>query len=196
VEFVGTVLTTVGVSVLIVALVWAHLTPTGLNPLRDPVSRYGITSTRRLYATAAFAAAVAAIGAIIVLTSALDTPALVTSVFLAIFAAARALIPFVPMDAPDAAPTATGRIHNVLAFAAFASITIAAFLAGGILHDGGFSTAATWSTVTAVVMALGSVGVLASRFIPALHRTFGLWERLIYLGFIGWFCVIVAVGLN
>lgn len=134
--------------------------------------------------------------AIIVLTSVLGAAALVTAVFLTIFAVSRAIIPFVPMDAPDAVPTTTGRVHNVLAVAAFASITVAAFLAGGILHDGGFSAEATWSTVTAVVMALGSIGVLSSRFAPALERTFGLWERLIYAGFIAWFCVIVAVALG
>jgi Protein of unknown function (DUF998) len=191
----GAVITTFGIAVLVVALLWAHLTSEEVHPVRDPVSKYGITETRKLYMTAGFTAAIAAIGAIIVLTNIAGDAALLTNIFLAIFAVSRAVIPFVPMDEQDAAKTARGRAHNILAFAAFASVTVAGFLAGGVLHNAGLPEQATWSTVFAVVMALGSIGVLLSPAVPALARVFGLVERLIYVGFIGFFITIVFAAL-
>lgn len=192
---IGAVITTLGIAVLIVALLWAHLASTEVNPVRDPVSMYGITDTRKLYATAGFAAAIAGIGAIIVLTTIAGSAALLTCIFVGVFVLARAIIPFVPMDESDAARTGTGRAHNLLAFAAFASITVVGFLASGVFHDAGLSTQATWSTVFAVVMAGGSAGVLLSRFVAFFERAFGVWERLIYVGFIGWFVTIVFAAL-
>lgn len=193
---IGAVITTFGTAVLIVALLWAHLVSTDVDPVRDPVSKYGITDTRKLYMTAGFAAAIAAIGAMIVLTNIAGDAAVLACVFLAIFALSRAIIPFVPMDAARARVTARGRAHSILAFLAFASITVAAFLAGGALHDAGSTTEATWSTVFAVIMAIGSVGVLLSPAVRLFARTFGLWERLIYVGFIAWFITIVFAALD
>jgi hypothetical protein len=195
VQNVGAVITTLGIAVLIVALLWAHLSSEDVNPVRDPVSKYGITETRKLYLTAGLSAAVAGIGAIVVLVNIAGDAALLTNVFLAIFVVARAIIPFVQMDEKDAAKTARGRAHNILAFLAFASVTVAGFLAGGVLHDAGLAEQATWTTVFAALMALGSVGVLLSAAVPALARVFGAVERLIYVGFIGFFITIVFAAL-
>jgi hypothetical protein len=197
VNAVGAIVTAIGLIGLVVCLGVAHLLTDGLNPLRDPVSQYGITPRfRGLYAGAGESAAVAAIGAILVLVGRVGEGLDLTIVFLVIFAAARAIIPLVPMDAPDTRVTIVGRLHNVLAFAAFASITVAAFVAGGPLHDAGWTETAVWSTVFGVVMAIGSAGVLISRWVPFLHRNFGAVERVIYLGFILWFGMIVMLGLG
>jgi hypothetical protein len=193
---VGALITAIGVVGLVAALTIAHTVNSGLNPVRDPVSQYGITRHRRLYLAAAEAAAVAGVGAIVVLLALVGSRATLPVAFLAVFSVARAVIPFVPMDAPGEPVTATGRWHNILAFLAFAGVTIAAFLAGAGLHDGGFPEAATWSTVFAVVMAIGSAGVLVNRAVPAIRRIFGLVERVIYLGFIAWFVLLAIVGFS
>jgi hypothetical protein len=117
-------------------------------------------------------------------------------VFLAVFAVARAVIPFVPMDAPGARVSVVGRAHNMLAFLAFASVTVAGFLTGGALHDAGWPESGMWSTVFAVVMAAGSAGVLLNRWVPFLQRWFGAVERVIYVGIVLWFGMIVMLGLG
>jgi len=194
---IGAIVTAIGLVGVVTTLVVAHLVPSGLDPLRDPVSQYGITPYKRLYLGAGESAAVAAVGAILVLRGRVgEGGSTVTIAFLVAFALARAIIPFVPMDAPGAPVTVVGRAHNVLAFVAFASITIAGFVAAGPLHDAGWAVSAAWSTVFAVIMALGSAGVILSRWVPFLHRMFGAVERVIYLGFILWFGMIVMLGLG
>lgn len=182
-----------GALTTLVALVAVHLLPTGLNPLRDPVSQYGITSYRGWYWTAAAGAALAGIGGALLFWPVDSVIAKVTAVLLAGFFVARAAIGFFPMDDPGDKRTPTGRTHNLLATAAFASVTAAAFTGAGALHDAGFADVSVWSTTCGVVMAVGTVGLLtAVRF----RAVFGLAERLIYLGFIVWFIVLGAVSLT
>ena len=181
-----------GAVVALASLVVLHILPTGLRPWVDPVSQYGITRYRAGYLIAALAAAVAGIGGVIVLVPLIPLGATPAVVLLAVFALARAVIPVVPMDAPDAAPTGRGRAHNLLAIVAFASVTAAAFLAGGPLHDDGLTGLAGMTTVCAIVMAVGSVGVLLG-FSTPLRRVFGASERLIYVGFLAWF-LLLGVG--
>lgn len=66
------------------------------------------------------------------------------------------------------------------------------FFGAGVLHDAGRPGLSTLSTIAAVVMAVGSAGVILGLF-TALRRLFGLAERLICLGFIGWF---LALGIG
>lgn len=183
---IGAGLLVLGAVAVLASLVVLHVLPTGLRPWIDPVSQYGITRYRAGYLIAGIAAAVAGVGGVLVLAPLGAVPAVV---LLGVFAVARALIPFVPMDAPASPRTSRGRAHNALAIAAFASVTAAAFLAGGPLHDGGYANLAGLTTGCAIVMAVGSVGVLLGSFTP-LRRVFGASERLIYLGFIAWFLML------
>ncbi|HTL41723.1 MAG TPA: DUF998 domain-containing protein [Pseudolysinimonas sp.] len=179
------------VAVLFAALVVLHVARTGLNPVTDEVSRYGITRFRAGYTTAAVAAAVAGGGCALLLAQG-GRGGTIAVVLLWIFAAARVLIVFFPMDGPDAAPTGRGRTHNLLAVVAFATVTAAAFFAAGSLGGAGEHGIATVSTVCGIVMAVGSGGIVLSRPVVVLRRSFGALERLIYLGFIVWFA---AVGV-
>jgi hypothetical protein len=183
-----------GAAIALLSLVVAHLLPTGLNPLRDPVSQYGITAYRGWYWSAAGGAALAGIGGVLFFAPTGTGIALVTVVLLAVFALARAAIGFFPMDAPGSARTGTGRTHNLLATAAFASVTAAAFTGAGALHDAGFPGASAWSTACGAVMAVGTVGLLVTR--RARSGLFGLAERLIYVGFLAWFFLLGALALS
>ncbi|WP_066039157.1 DUF998 domain-containing protein [Herbiconiux solani] len=182
------------IAITLLGLIVVHVAPTGLDPLHNPVSQYHLTRFRPWIAVSTISAGVAGIAAIIELTAMLGGAALVAGILLGIFAAARILIPFLRMDAPGTGPTAIGRIHNVLAFAAFGPVTAAAFVAGGALHDGGYPGIATWSTVFGVVAAVGAVGILILG-VTRRKGLFGLFERIIYLGFIAWFVLIGVAGV-
>lgn len=179
---------------LTVALVVLHAAPTGLSPLTDPVSRYALTRFRAGYTVAAVSAAVAGAAAAVVLST-LPAAGAATAL-LWVFAAARALIPLFPMDEPGTTSSRSGRIHRLLAIVAFATVTAAAFVAAGPLADAGFRLTGTISTICAILMAIGSVGVVAGTAGPAVRRAFGLFERLIYLGFIVWFATMSIVFLT
>jgi hypothetical protein len=190
----GGLVTLVAIAVTALSLIVLHVLPTGLKPLRDPVSQYGITRYRAGYAVAGISAGAAGIGAILVLAPLPGSIA--TVILLAVFAGARILIPAVPMDEPGTGPSRRGRLHNILAFLAFGAVTAAGFVAAGLLHDAGHATASMLSTAFAVVMAVGAVGLLVTRLSHGLRSLFGAAERLIYLGFIAWFVLVGATALS
>jgi hypothetical protein len=193
-QHVGGWLTVIFMGLSLIGLVAVHVLPTGLNPLRDPVSQYHLTRFRPVILVATLSAAVAGVGAILVLSGLLGAAAVVCNILLGVFVVARAAIPFLRMDEPGTRVTAVGRIHTVLAFGAFGPAVAVAFVAGGALHDAGFPDVATWSTVFGVVGAVGAVGLLVG-FIARRSGLLGFFERLIYLGFIGWFLLIGFTGL-
>jgi hypothetical protein len=186
--------TIVAAAVSTITLVVVHLTPTGVHPLRDPVSQYRHSRGRGLIIASNLGSIVAALGAIVVAIALLGPASVVTVVLLAVFALTRIGLLFFTMDAPGSAPTGTGRLHNVLAVAGFAAITAAAFTAGGALHDTGYATAATWSTALGIVAAVGAVGLLVC--LTTRARLFGLFERVIYLGFLPWLLLLGATALT
>ena len=174
---------------LVAILVTLHVLPTGLSPLRTPVSQYAITRYGAGYRAATIAAAVAGSAfAVVMQTASAGVAALITAVLLVVFALSRLLIGFLPMDAPGAAPTRSGRAHTVLAFTTFGSVTAAAFVAGGVFHDVGRPELAAFSTAMGAVMAVGTLAMVVAR------RVYGFGERVIYVGFIAWF-IGVAIAM-
>lgn len=189
------VVTLAGVVTMVAALGFLHLVRTGLSPLRDPVSGYALTRYRAAYAVAAGAASVAGLTSALLLAGVSGTGAAVGA--LLVFAAARALIPLFPMGPPAAGRSGRGRVHSLLATAAFATATASAFLVWYPLAAAGEQRLASVSLASGVVMAVGSVTVIAGTAHPAPRRIFGLAERLIYLGFIAWFAAVaVLLGLR
>ncbi len=183
-----------GVVTLVAALGFLHVAPTGLSAVRDPVSGYALTRYRPAYALAAGAAAVAGLAVALLVSGVPGTSASVGLLFT--FAAARALIPVFPMDAPGSERSTSGRVHSVLATLAFATVTASAFLASWPLAVAGEHLLSAVSSTAGVVMAVGCAVVIAGHSHPGPRRWFGLAERLIYLGFIGWFAsVAISLGL-
>jgi hypothetical protein len=170
----------VGVIVTVVALGILHRVST-LSPVRDAVSAYGISPYRWLYhvQTLATAFAAAALAAAVAPTT--GAAGAVTS--LAVLALFRAVIGWFPMDAPGTRRTATGRIHNLLAFGAFAAASTSGFLLAGAFSRtealAAFAPVAAgigWFTSAAAVLTL----IVAA--VPAVRGVFGLVERLVYVG--------------
>jgi len=175
------------------ALVALHVLPTGLSPIADPVSQYALTRYSAGYTVSAVSAAVAGVAAALILGGL--SGGAVAAALLWVFAAARAVIPAVPMDEPGATPTRKGRLHNLLATVAFAAVTAASFVALGAMGLAGGSGASNATLATGIVMAIGAVGIVLCRVAVSLRRVFGVAERLIYLGFIVWFVAIGIVAL-
>jgi cellulose synthase/poly-beta-1,6-N-acetylglucosamine synthase-like glycosyltransferase len=113
---------------------------------------------------------------------------------LVVFALARMIISWFPMDAPQASPTSTGQRHRWLAIVTFGAVTLAALRLGQILAHGGrwqalapISTACGWAMVVCVF------AFFLSRQSPWLRRYFGAVERLLYLAIIAWLTVFAVV---
>ena len=171
-----------------VALVLAHVRPTGLSPLRNPVSQYGISSAASFYRAQTVAMALAAIALPLSLRSCLsgrEVPEVVVS--LALFAVARALISWFPMDAPGAPRSHRGSAHGILAIVAFLSISFAASRLNTLLSS---QAAGTWwyhvSSVVSTALKVALVLMIVARLAQAVRPYFGLIERLFYAACITW----------
>lgn len=190
---VPSVVALVAVACAVAAHVRVHLLPTGHNPLRDAVSDYGAGPYRAWYRTTVVGLAVAS--ASLTVAFARDGgPGAGSLIALAVFGASRLAIAWFPVDLPGERATLPGRIHNVLAVAAFASIAVAA----SSIPDG--LTAAAWSgkanglnLVGAVVMWVAiATGVFFA--VAPLRRWFGLVERALYWATFAWL-TLAAVDL-
>jgi hypothetical protein len=177
-------------AIVIASLGYLHLAPTGLSPIHNAVSQYGITRFRAGYRVATLAFAAAGVALAVGLDRAAGSRAASVVVLLAIFAAARAAISWFPMDAPGAARTTTGQTHGVLAIVAFTGATLAAFkLAGALSPMAGWHTLAHVSTALGVLMAVCLAGMALRRSYPPLRENFGAVERGFYVAAIAWFGV-------
>ncbi|HEX4036000.1 MAG TPA: DUF998 domain-containing protein [Solirubrobacteraceae bacterium] len=175
---------------VIASLGYLHLAPTGLSPVRNPVSQYGISARRGGYRAATIAFAIAGAALAVGVDRALGSRAAAVVVLLAIFAAARAAISWFPMDAPGAPASGTGHAHRLLATAAFGGATAAAFKLASLLGTGvRWHDLAPVSYVLGALMAASLAGLILSRSQPALRARFGLIERGFYVSAIAWFAV-------
>ena len=105
---------------VVASLGYLHVAPTGLSPVRNAVSQYGITRFRAGYRVATIAFGVGGIALAVGIDRAVaPSGRSLVVVLLLIFAVARLAISWFPMDAPGTPPTQTGRRHGLLAIAAF-----------------------------------------------------------------------------
>ena len=190
---VAGVIALAALAVVVGSLAYLHLAPTGLSPVRNAVSQYGISRFRSGYRVATIAFAVSAVALAVGIERAVGRDGRVTPVlvFLGVFAAARAVISWFPMDEPDTTRTPTGRNHGLLAIAAFCSAAIAANRLGSALADGSgrWHELSQTSTVLGGAMVVFLVGMWLCRSVPALASRFGLIERGFYVAAIAWFAV-------
>lgn len=187
----GVALIASGVSIGIVALVALHLMPTGLSPVRHPVSQYGITRFKAGYRVQTLAYGLAGAGAAIGL-AALPRPSESVVVLCGVFAASRAAISWFPMDAPSVEPSETGRRHGQLAMCAFVAVALAAVeLSRTVGHDHLGAAFGPVSGVLAAVMLGSLVAMVAGR--RAGRGSFGLVERIFYLSMTAWLVTVATL---
>ncbi|HZV25099.1 MAG TPA: DUF998 domain-containing protein [Acidothermaceae bacterium] len=187
--------TAVGVGAIVVL----HVLPTGLSPMRNAVSQYGITRYRLGYRVQTIALAVAGGAAAVGLAEAAPGRARAVIALVIIFALARLVISWFPMDEPGGERTNHGVMHGLIAIVTFLAIAIAAARLGTVAKQvPGWTTLATVSSVIAWLMAASLVAMMVvRRGARATHSTpnyFGAIERVFYLAIVAWL-VLVGVGL-
>src|SRR5213596_3560294 len=122
-----------------VSLVWVHFLPTGHRPVVDAVRDYGVGSYRAFYRTTVISLGLGALLLFVALAHGTDVPS-GGLVWLAVYGVARVAIAFFPTDLEGETVTTTGRVHLLLAAAAFTAIAFAAAdLTSGLRHDPGWS---------------------------------------------------------
>jgi hypothetical protein len=189
------------VAIAVAALVVLHLVPTGLSPMRNAVSHYGITDYRLGYRVATIALGLTGACLVVGLGETLSgSGSGVVLALLAVFAFARLIISWFPMDAPGAQRTETGRAHGLIAIVTFTTITAAALRLGTILSRmSPWHSLAPVTTILGVVMVICIIGMVLCRSTEAIRQGFGLIERGLYLAILGWcavFGVACAVGIR
>jgi hypothetical protein len=183
-----------GVAASIAALGYLHGAETGLSPVRNAVSQYGISPHRVGYRVLTISMAVSGASLALALDRALHGAGVATViVLLGVFSVARLAISWVPMDAPGAARTSTGAAHGLLAVATFLSIAIAAIRLCRVLGRdlawiqlGNVSRGFGWAMVACFGL------MMLSRIGPDLRRAFGVIERALYVAILAW---LVAIGV-
>lgn len=188
---VGAVLIIAGLSVGLASLVALHLLPTGMSPVHNAVSQYGITAYHTGYRIQTIAYAAAGLGAALGI-GALPGPVGAAVACCAVFAVARALISWSPMDAPGSARTPTGRRHVVLAAAAFLAVALGGSRLSTLLdRDGLHPAIATASSALAAAMAAALLGMLLSG--RSGLRYFGAIERMFYALMTVWLAAVAVL---
>jgi hypothetical protein len=190
------VATAVGVGAMVVL----HVLPTGLSPMRNAVSQYGITRYRLGYRIQTIALAVAGAAAAVGLAQAAPGRARALIALILVFALARLVISWFPMDEPGSEPTNSGRMHGLIAIVTFVAIALAAGRLGTVAQQvPGWATLSTVSSVFAWLMVASIVAMMVTRRgARVTHSTpsyFGAVERVFYLALVAWF-VLVGVGLT
>ncbi|MFZ2057039.1 MAG: DUF998 domain-containing protein [Acidimicrobiales bacterium] len=184
-----------GTASCLLTLVLLHVLPTGLSPLTNPVSQYGITSYRLGYRIQTIAMGIAAIAAAIGISKLSIRGGPLVVVLLVIFGAARLAISWFPMDVPGAARTESGRRHGVLALAAFGGATLAALRLGTDLSGSNLWVQARGPIAgLGIAMLVSLISMGAARRSESMRHYFGLVERAFYAGTIG-FLFVVAIEL-
>jgi hypothetical protein len=176
---------------VIASLGYLHQAPTGLSPVRNAVSQYGITPFRAGYRAATIAFAVSGLALAVGLAGKINGSGRVqVAGLLLIFAAARAAISWFPMDAPGAERTGTGRVHGRLALAAFGGATLAALrLANALTRQDVWRSLAPVSAGLGWLMLASLLAMAVPGYVPAARAWFGAIERVFYAAAIAWFAV-------
>jgi len=187
---VAGVIALVALAATVGSLGYLHVEPTGLSPVRNAVSQYGITPFKAGYRAATIAFALAGLALAVAVSQALHHRGVATITLLVVFAAARAAISWFPMDHPGTPRTQTGTIHGLLAIAAFGSATAAAFrLTKALSRPGTWHALEGTSRVLGWLMLVCLIAMALPRWFPAARRWFGAIERGFYVSAIAWFAV-------
>ncbi|HEY5030972.1 MAG TPA: DUF998 domain-containing protein [Actinomycetes bacterium] len=184
--------TLAAVAVAVGALVTLHVLPTGLSPVRDAVSHYGITRYRLGYRVLTISMGVAGLAAAAGLAVVVHGGAALVDLFLVAFALARLAISWYPMDEPGLAPTEHGRRHGLLALLTFTSVMVAGLrLPRALQLEGVWASQLAPLRVFGWLLLVAAVGMIVTRRLGG-GGLFGLAERAFYLAT---FCWLGLVGM-
>jgi hypothetical protein len=185
------VIALIAVVVALGTLIYLHIAPTGLSPVVNAISQYGITRFSLGYRIVTIALGISGLAIAVGVSFGLPTQSTgLWVISLSVFGVARLIISWFVLDAPGDSRTMSGRNHDIISLITFVAMTTAAFLAEGPL-----AAEASWSSLAPVSVALGSamgvftVAALVFALVPRLRRIFGIAERLLYAAVIAWLAV-------
>ena len=186
-------------AVAVGALVILHVLPTGLSPMHNAVSQYGITRYRLGYRVQTISFGVAGAAAAVGLAKAAPGRARALIALVLVFAIARLVISWFPMDEPGGERTNRGRMHGLIAIVTFLAIAAAARRLGTVAQQvPGWSTLSTVSSVIAWLMVASLVAMMVVGRSARINRSspsyFGAVERGFYVAIVAWL-VLVGVAL-
>jgi hypothetical protein len=188
----------VGTAAALAALVYLHVAPTGLSPIRNPVSQYGISSHRGWYRVLTISMGVAGASLAVGLGEALRGQRVGIVVgLLSAFAVCRLAISWFPMDVPGSPRTSTGALHGVLAIVTFLAAAIGAIRLCKVLDAGTrFASLSNLSRGLGWAMVVCFALLFFSRLSPELRRVFGAVERLLYVAILVWLSVFAVACVS
>lgn len=182
---------TVALAVCVFCLLALHFVPSGVNPLRDPVSLYGTTRYSVLYRVQAIASGLCALCLLLALAGQQTNLPVFGLLMLAGYGIARICIAAFMMDAFEKR-TRTGTIHIILAAVAFTTIAIAVgILTTPLLSSPLWNGLREYLSLTVYVTIISAILFLLTRSLPILRRFTGLIERGIYLGALCWLGLVI-----
>lgn len=175
-------------------LVYLHLLPTGLNPLRNAVSEYGAGRFRFWYQAMCVSQAITAFLTAATLATKVTPAPFETDAALIVLGLARLVISQAPVVVVHGKHKATSGAHIVMAVLIFGSAVVAS-----TSFNRAIASNADWASVlstlrlfkyTIVFFALLTFLAVAA---PRALRYVGTVERLLYASIIGWF---VTIGIH
>lgn len=185
-----------GTAVSIISLVMLHLLPAGLSPLRDPVSRYGVTKYVALYRVGTIALGVAALALAVALPTAVGNDATIPTTGLVVFGLAQGLVGWFADDTEPGPRSVTGQRHMIMVVLFYGGATVAAFGYSTILpQSADFAPVAVFADVLAWAMVVLDVIVLLT-LTKALRGYRGLAERLLHVPIYAWMITIAFTLLQ
>lgn len=176
-------------------LVIVHFLPTGVNPISEAVSDYGVGKYKNFYRLIVFWLGSSGLLLAITFAKALFPKPTMTILALLLFAAVRWVITIFPTDLPDAEETDVGKAHVTLAKLAFGSIAVAAAFLPSQIHEDPL-----WQKYNVLMWALAGA-IAATAVATALARSFymklfGFAERLLYVSMFAWLITCAAIMLT
>lgn len=173
----------------VLAFAVTELAPTGLSPVNTAVSEWALTPYEWGYRWFTLSLTVAAIALMVAAVSTFGRRGLPVAIALGFVAFGRSFVGWVPMDAPGAMATTTGRVHFALGAISFVAFVAAAFLVRRVLRSEDADGLRRFSLIIGVLAAVFLVGIVVA---PA--SIFGLVERGFYLCLLSWLAVFAASG--
>jgi hypothetical protein len=175
-------------------LIYLHLLPTGLHPLRNAVSEYGAGRFHFWYQAMCVNQAIAAFLTAAALATKVTPAPFATDAALIVLGLARLVISQAPVVVVHDKRTTSSRTHILMAVLIFGSAVVAS-----MSFDRAIASHADWASVLSALrlfkqaIAFFALLTFLAVSVPRGLRYVGVVERLLYVSIIGWF---VTIGIH
>lgn len=175
-------------------LIYLHILPTGLHPLRNAVSEYGAGRYRFWYQAMSVGQAIAAFLTAAALATKVVPAPFATDASLVVLGLARLIISQAPVTVTRGKRTTVSGTHMLMAMLIFGSAVVAsASFGAAIANHADWANALGTLRLFKKTIALFALLTFLAVAAPRGLRFVGTAERLLYISIIGWF---VTIGIH